>query len=432
MTYDQFVQEAGEVAQAYQRAYPRSGRPSPGDFYHCAWRRLREGYSHAGVLWAIAHGDQRPDPMPRDASDPVPPDPTPHVFGGRLRREGRFFVHDHGTFRPIFASALTLLAPGKPLEGFLAWAAETGFNGVRVFSGEIPWANQTREGARERLPDLLTQAQRLGLYVEVTALTDTQAWSRADIETHVREVAEICRAYDNTLLELANEPYHGVQNRLLYDPAFLVHLGQLANYPLWAMGAANQDELTTHTEGSYVTVHLDRSRERWNQVRRVRELEMLSGTVGKPVMNNEPIGAAEVYQPGRRLNEPLLFAGFGVLNRIFEAGGIFHFEDGLHCTLPVGPLQQEAAELFVEGSLRIIDTEDRLSFRNTGWTDSPVRKAALDQTLVRAYTGLSGDQGYTVLVGRTGDPQIEWQLGWQPVETLWDLGELQVLRIRRQ
>ena len=154
--------------------------------------------------------------------------------------------------------------------------------------------------------------------------------------------------------------------------------------------------------GSFVTAHLDRGRDKWNQVRRVRELAVLGDTTRKPVVNNEPIGAAESSQAGRRESDPAFFFCMGALNRVFEVGGVFHSEAGLNGALP-GPVQQACAEAFVEGS-RIVPADDRLVFKNATWADSPVVKARFDDTIIRAYTGVGGSAAWTVLVGLSGIP----------------------------
>ena len=83
---------------------------------------------------------------------------------------------------------------------------------------------------------------------------------------------------------------------------------------------------------------------------RVDLLRRLAVETGKPVVNDEPIGAGERDEPGRRLSDPGFFrdlASRGVAAGL--AGGTFHCEDCLQAKVP-GPLQQRSARAWVEGA----------------------------------------------------------------------------------
>jgi hypothetical protein len=352
----------------------------------------------------------------------------PGSIQGRLRIDGRVFVNDAGTFRPIFTSALSLLARSSDeMRAFLDWAARTGFNGIRVFAGKLGWASQSAAQAKARLPELLSEAAARGLYVEVTAITDSRdgGYDPAD---HFRAIARIAEQGNNAILEVANEPYHGTQADAIHSADTLLGLGRQSQLP-FALGAAHDDESVEMGGGSYVTAHLDRGRDKWNQVRRVRELAVLGDTTRKPVVNNEPIGAAESSQPGRRESDPAFFFCMGALNRVFEVGGVFHSEAGLNAVLP-GPAQQSCADAFVEGS-RIVPSEDRLVFKNATWADSPVVKARFDDTIIRAYTGIGGSAAWTVLVGLSGDPGLELRSPWRIGRRLAQRPGVEVLQLER-
>jgi hypothetical protein len=352
----------------------------------------------------------------------------PGSIQGRLRIDGRVFVNDAGTFRPIFTSALSLLARSSDdMRSFLDWAARTGFNGIRVFAGKLGWASQSPAQAKARLPELLSEAAARGLYVEVTAITDSRdgGYDPAD---HYRAIARIAEQGNNAILEVANEPYHGTQADPIHSAETLLGLGRQSPLP-FALGAAQDDESLEMGGGSFVTAHLDRGRDKWNQVRRVRELAVLGDTTRKPVVNNEPIGAAESSQPGRRESDPAFFFCMGALNRVFEVGGVFHSEAGLNATLP-GPVQQSCADAFVEGS-RIVPAEDRLVFKNATWADSPVVKARFDETIIRAYTGVGGSAAWTVLVGLSGDPGLELRGPWRIGRRLAQRPGVEVLQLER-
>jgi hypothetical protein len=352
----------------------------------------------------------------------------PGTIQGRLRIDGRAFVNDAGTFRPLFASALSILARSSDdMRGFLDWAARTGFNGIRVFAGALGWAPQSAAQARAVLPQLLTEAAARGLYVEVTAITDSRNGGYDPAE-HFRAVARIAEQGSNAILEVANEPYHGTQADAIHSADTLLAMGRQSQLS-FALGAAQSDESVEMGGGSFVTAHLDRGRDKWNQVRRVRELAMLSETTRKPVLNNEPIGAGETSDRGRRESDPAFFFCLGALNHIFEVGGVFHSEAGLHAALP-GPVQQACADAFVEGS-RIVPVDDRLVFKNATWADSPIVKARFDETVIRAYTGVAGSAAWTVLVGLSGDPGLELRSPWRIARRLAQRPGVEVLQLER-
>jgi hypothetical protein len=352
----------------------------------------------------------------------------------QVRVDGRFWVTDAGVFRPVFASDLAALPLSA--EAQVAKLDETqalGFNGVRVFAGDLGWAGQTPAKAREALPIFLKAAQDRGLYVYVCALTG----GGYDVAAHLRDVAGIVAQFPNALLEVANEIGHASQSDFGKDPARLLDLAKrsIPAGVTWTLGApVHTDEPTP--EGTYPTDggqfndgHLDRGRERWNQVRRLREIYAISEVTRKPAMSGEPIGSAEVDRPGSRLHDPEFYFAMGVLCRGFELGCVFHSEDGLFGR-PLGPNQTEDAKSFIAGT-KTIPTGDRLEFRNAGWANSPVESANFDNGIVRVYSFLAGDKGWTVLLGITGDPRLKLREGWRVVGVVAERPGVQVLEISR-
>lgn len=355
-----------------------------------------------------------------------------------VRVDGRFWTTDAGTFRPQFQSGLALLtkAPAER-DAFLDQAVALGFNGIRVFAGDLGWAGQTPLSARAALPSLLDAAQARGLYVYVCALTG----GGYDVEAHLAQVAQVVSQHPNAILEAANEIGHPTQSDLGKDPARLLAVARrvIPAGVLWTLGALNGvDE--PDPQGHYAAdgglfndAHLDRGRDLFNQVRRVRELAALSEATRRPVMSGEPIGIAEDPMPGKQRlwgGDAATFAfAYGVLCRGFEVGCVFHSEQGLNGQL-LGPNTQAAARAFLDGA-RAIETSDRLQFVNAGWAGSPVAAADFDNGLVRAYSFIAGARGWTVLVGVKGDPKVQWGGGWSPRRTVVDRSGVRVLEIGR-
>ena len=367
--------------------------------------------------------------------DALPADPVPAIpMPLRLRVDGRFWATDAGTFRPLFTSALTILAKSpEQRAAVLDEDQALGFNGIRVFAGSLAWAGQTPEQARAVLPTLLDEAAQRGLYVYVVALTDTA--TGYDIGGHLRAVAEIVAGHNNAVLEIANEIGHPTQSSRVNDPANLRTLAQgiVPSGVVWSLGAIlAQDEPIDGryqgSGGSFVTAHLDRGRDKWNQVRRIREIAALSEAVRVPAMSGEPIGASENAQAGKRENDPAFFFALGVLSRLFEVGTVFHSDDGLNAR-PLGPRQKACAVAFVAG-FRAIGSESRLTFKNATWGDSPIAGADFNR-VARAYSGVSGNEGWLVLVGLTGDPALRWGNGWSDRGLVGEMPGIQVRHIGR-
>lgn len=353
----------------------------------------------------------------------------------RLRIERRMFANDQGFWRGRLVGPTSLLRRSVDERGaLLDDYARLGFNGVRVFAGALPWANQTAEQARAELPKLLDEAARRGLYVYVSALTESKQY---DVESHLRAIIDICQAHVACFLEGANEPYHPTQADLVHDYQRLfdlVHRMTPMDIP-WSLGAPETDELDPAGKwpqpvGPFVTIHLDRSRDKWNQIRRLRELAGVSEGLGVPVVSGEPMGAAEASIPRRRESDPAFFFAMGALCRGFELGACaFHSEDGLNA-LPFEPNQRAGAEAFIAG-WKAIDTPERLQFFNATWAGSPVAKANFDSTVVRAFSFVSGARGWLVLVGLSGDPGIQYGGGWRDGGLIAERPGIQVRALAR-
>lgn len=405
-----------------------------------AWISVRHpGYQDAAVRVTLFPSDQAVDTrfvvpvLPR-----APPTPRLIRSGRRLLRDGVPFV-----WRGVTAfQLLDHYADGRVDEAraFMDWAAATGFTVLRVLTVlQASWFDlPPLQGVQALLP-LLDDAAQRGLYVELVALAGTVNWSREDLEAQVTAIGAFAELRSNTLVELANENAHPSQHDDLTEPDYLRSLraripaGVPVSLGSNCCGQPDEGE-TLYPGGDYVTVHLDRSRDDWNLVRRVRELEALSADCACYVVNDEPIGAAEIDQPGRRIADPDIHFTFGALARIFQVGTTFHCEDCLFARVP-GPVQQTAAAATIAGT-RIVPDTVTLTYKNAGpaWPDSPVAAFTVagqfgdSHSAIRVYSGV-GSTTVTVALGVTGDPGIAWRGNWHPVETLADRGEVIVWRL---
>ena len=179
-------------------------------------------------------------------------------------------------------------------------------------------------------------------------------------------------------------------------------------------GAGPDDESLEYAGREANAAHLDRGRDPWNMVRRVREIYGLSEQNSLPSTNQEPIGAGEVDEPGSRLSDPAIFLTMGALGRLFDVLSIFHSDDGLQSTR-LGPVQLSCAQAFGRG-FRAWPTADELQYRNAGHSGSPVKTANFDK-VIRVYSGVAPDwrSALTVALGIQGsldEAAVELNEGW--------------------
>jgi hypothetical protein len=174
------------------------------------------------------------------------------------------------------------------------------------------------------------------LYVEIVALADT-ADITVDLERHVKEIGAIAARYPNALVEIANEPGHQTQHAGLHRAEHLRNLSALVpeSVPV-ALGSVEYGD--GFAEGDYVTTHLPRDAgdDGWGHVRTLAAGADLIARWKKPVISDEPIGAAGKYVRGRRDNDPSRFRAAALLTRLAGMGATFHYEGGLQATIPAG------------------------------------------------------------------------------------------------
>lgn len=393
----------------------------------------------------------------------VPAAPPPKALG----IDGRFLIDSDGqTYRGLFASGLALV-PHSPAErtAFYDQLAGLGLNGFRMFGGALSWAGQTPEMVRATLPTIVGEARARGLKIQLAALTDTG--TGYDYRQHIRALGAIAAVNQDVIVfEVANEPYHATQADEIKDADRLTRLAREALPPglMYALGAPPYDEPQkrdpTCTEdcqvywpqpnpGGLITLHLDRGRDLFNRVRRVRELEAAGDTARAPVISGEPDSIADGPVPGK--NRILASDGqgnpvgdaeqwaftLGALCRGFEiAICVLHTESGLNGT-PLGAHELHAARAYVEG-WKAIGSAERLRFLNARWAGSPIVGATFwdayrtsGDGVVRAYSFVTGDRGWTVLVGVTGDPRLQWGSGWHQVGVVAERPGVRVLAIAR-
>jgi hypothetical protein len=357
---------------------------------------------------------------PRPVSDTVPSAqaaqsqaPTPRHPAFPLRVSATSFFDRRGAtfeWRGVTAFRLAeMIAAGRESEAiaYLDWAASKDLNVVRVLLMANHLFRLAPEDGRRALPRLLDLAKERGIAVEVVPLADTREIP-VDFEAHVREVGRIALEKGNAFVELANEPGHATQDRRLHDPAELQRLATLVpDGVVVALGSAEYDD--GYAAGDYATFHFPRERE-WGHVLGLAEGAAMLRRWKKPVVNDEPIGAAAEYGEGRRDNVPERFGAAAALGRFIGLGATFHYEGGLHARLP-GEREAACLDAWMEGLALV--------------RDLPPDRQVLDTDAVGGIAGVTGARaafastaGQTaaiLLIEPSSDAQVTWRDGWREV-----------------
>jgi len=269
--------------------------------------------------------------------------------GQHLTISGTRFLDDKGApfdWRGISAFRLLEFAAHgreKEADAYLAWAASKKLNVVRVFAIADGIFQLTPADGQRALPRLLEMAAKRGMYVEVVALTGT-AVIKVDIPRFVKAIGEICARYPNAVLELANEPGHSTQSDDVHKPAFMRTLADLvpAVVPV-SLGSIEWGD--GFAAGRYVTWHAPRTA---NWDKEIAKGAGLVKTFGKPVISDEPIGAADKPDPGRRDNDPARFRAAGAAARAAGIGSTFHYDGGIQTRMPT-KIEMACLDAWLEG-----------------------------------------------------------------------------------
>ena len=341
----------------------------------------------------------------------------------------RFFSSgDPFDWRGITAFRLAeLVAHGREGDAvaYLDWAASNRLTVVRVLLMAQHLFQLSPDQGLQAAPRLLELAAARGLHVELVALADT-ATLAVDLERHVGSVGAIARAHANAIVEVANEPWHPTQDRRLHDPAYVQSLAKLVPevVPV-ALGSAEADP--GYAGGDYATWHSPRGSgaEGWQHVLQLAEGAALIERWQKPVVSDEPMGAAAAAIPGRRDDSPARFAAAGALTRLAGLGATFHYEGGLQASIPQGR-ERESFDAWTAGL-------DLLATLPPGGTflDGPM---VLKHAKADGYRGVFGREYAGELwvagVGPSETASIAVMGPWKP-EGTDTAGGVRLLRARR-
>jgi hypothetical protein len=376
-------------------------------------------YSWTGTGW-LAYGMNPPIPMPVPEPIPPPAGMPPRLYHTSSWTQALCMV---GTATPVVIYGITAfalveqIAHGRESDAvrFLDWCASQRLNMVRVLVTCWNMFRLTPDEGRAALPRLLELAGARGLYVEVVCIADTyreegdghmvENYPGYDWAAHVAAVGVLCADYPNSLVELVNEPMQPWQP---FAPEQLqaFSAGIPAEVP-FTLGACDDgyDESTAYCSdhSSYQTVHADRNRAPWGNVRHIREQQVMSNEINQYVWNDEP---------GKEFTPAQHFA-IGALCRVCMIADTFHSNCVRYAEIPTG----EELEWFLarRAGWDAVADGDWGTFANYGWMspnpEPPIESCWFHDEDGRAYSLLCpGNQAYTVLLNAKNPT---WKPGWQ-------------------
>lgn len=291
-----------------------------------------------------ADGTRNPNYEGAELQPPLPPlayaPAVPQMQ--RLHTQGEFFYGEDGQRRVLVLHTDFQLfqryVNGEDIDAILDGRMGSG---PRVFL-TCDWLFKLNPGmyTMEHVVSFSRRLLKRGLYWEATVLADVQMYSVDKQQRLWASVVEALADEPNALVELANE---NQKNGVDAD-----HFSAPGRRPNVSTGSYCDGWEPTGGWGDYVTFHPRRDH-KWPYTvpMTVYEVRGYPGQA-KPVLINEPIGAAEHDEPGRRSTDARQFQRMAASCRDFAAGAVFHSQDGLN-SFPWGPVQAQCAEAFFKG-----------------------------------------------------------------------------------
>jgi hypothetical protein len=233
---------------------------------------------------------------------------------------------------------------GEDIAPILEQRIDVGANGVRVLGmaqGLFQLDPLTTPKYYDRLSELATLLESHGLYMEYVALADAQRFPLGKQWDHLVAAMSSLGGHENVFIELVNEwGKNGV------DPGKF-HRLPITN--LQSRGSGLSDEPPASPAWDYSTFH---PRRNWKWpftcAATINELYEYPGLKDAPIVVNEPIGAADADQEGRRSCNPVLFEKMALECKLWGAGATFHSDCGLQSELWT-PRQEDCAAAFFRG-----------------------------------------------------------------------------------
>ncbi len=280
---------------------------------------------------------------------------------GQIRVDGKYFRDEAGALWRYRGASMFLLyrrwLMGEDISAQLGWCVRQGVNIVRVL-GMVAWKGQefgpTTPGYWDRLVPFVRRVAQSGLRVEWVAFADAQyVPGIGDQRSFLRRVVNTIGPEWNVFIEICNEPFkNGVNPDAIWskdDPRPCPMA--TGNYTPAVVQGADGTWIAHLEKLDYVTLHTSRDPVGW--CRKAKDLLEYRDGAGDglaentarldalncPIVDDEPMGAAEANDPGRRSNVPDDHFYHHAVAMIFSAGSTFHSDAGLQGEIPWGRQQ---------------------------------------------------------------------------------------------
>ncbi len=237
--------------------------------------------------------------------------------------------------------ALLLRGQQGQLEDVLGQAREFGAKGRRILlemhfiTHFYPY--EYGDDFYARLPELIALENRYGMVPEVVIYADEQIIKAG--RTHWDRSTQALRGLAN-VTEHANEWTKNGGGAI--DP---MAFPRFVDGLIFSRGSDTAEAPIVQPPGNYATFR--ERRDQWKCIGRGYKADEACWDFGfdVPFVFNEPLGAAEVDQPGRRSNNPVVFEALAAQYKAVGAYSTFHCEAGL-TSAPLGPRQMDCARAF--------------------------------------------------------------------------------------
>jgi len=353
---------------------------------------------------------------------------------GHLQITGTHFVTATGQpfpWRGITAFRLLDYVARKKeadVRAYLAWAQSQDLTVVRVLAMGSGFMQLSPDEGRAALGRLLDLAQEYGVHVEIVALANTRELP-VSLDEQIAAIGTIAAAHANALVELANEPIHPTQAPDVGKADVLAALAaRIPDDVPVAWGSIETDE--RFSGGDYVTWHVPRETrpDGWGHVLAVAHGATFLQKFGKPVVNDEPIGAGPRDEPGRRDNRPARFRAAALLTRLTGMGATFHYEGGLQATIPQGAELACLAAWREAWTLLPADVESQGTFAAAGNAGAVVQDFDR-QAAYGLFERATATRGWILAIG-AGEPKVQLAPGWM-VEATKEFEGLRLISVVR-
>lgn len=221
---------------------------------------------------------------------------------------------------------------------------------ARVVPASLYRTSRTLAEGRAMLPPVLEALAARGIYAEVTFADSKDYGLTGDqILAEIDALAFICAQHANCFFESTNEVDHATVADEFGDSSFRrAVIARMPDGVPASAGSSHGGEDPRYAEGHYLTHHAPRGPPPESNAATMAAAQRQHG---KPVLDDEPLGIAEVRRPGSREADPELAyrqARAAVVEGL--AGTLLHLDAGLTSNVDLlGPVQRAALERFAEG-----------------------------------------------------------------------------------